>query len=261
MGAYPPRHLLCQANQILRLVGKFAKVKGEFYSKIGGRGRRLSYDPVIVVTILIYKTALSIGYSRLKAKIRELEIDARLLGRRRSWRRKIPSSSLLKNIARKELSRWLDDFIKWLLRVKLRDVAPLVKIKHFVLNGTKMMCNRLVKRIYSARQVFKFLHILSEISLSDPPSIILRSKCSEIRFLSLNIHSGSKNFFFSGRQIKSTTSLSATTILTFSMTREAKGKERDPFKNHMPIHSILQSIHNNYIHALTPLKKWFKRFE
>ena len=56
-------------------------------------------------------------------------------------------------MAREELSKWLDDFIEWLLRVKLRDVAPLVKIKHFVLDGTKMECNRLVKRMYSGRQV------------------------------------------------------------------------------------------------------------
>ena len=74
--------------EILRLVREFARVRGEPYSKMGRREKRLSYDPVIVVAILIYKTALNIGYLRLEAKIRELGIDARIQGRRRSWKRK-----------------------------------------------------------------------------------------------------------------------------------------------------------------------------
>jgi len=139
--------------EILRLVREFSEVRGEPYSKLGRRGRRLNYDPKIVVAILIYKAALDIGYHRLEAKLGELGIDARLPGRRRSRGRRIPSPSLLRKIiAREELGKWLDDFIEWLLRVKAREAAPFVEVKRYVLDGTRMKCGRLVKRVVAGEE-------------------------------------------------------------------------------------------------------------
>lgn len=134
-------------------VSEFAKVYRPPY-EYSGRGPRLKFDPVKIVSILVFKGAKRIGNGRLLSLLRSWKVNA--LIRDGDEEDALPSESLLRKVMDKEeFLEWLDAFIVWLLLRKASSYLKYYSRAEYVADGTDEKTNRLEVAIRGGKKVLK----------------------------------------------------------------------------------------------------------